>query len=289
MTKAKLIDYEELAQTIYNQILQLEGYNVKVEHNKKIKGKDYEHQIDVYWELKVADVITKYLIEVKDYTSAVSIDKIKAFITTINDIHGSHGIFIAKSGFQKGVKELAVKNGIQMYELRDAKEEDFAGKIMKLNMNLDFLLPHYDKLTVEISKEKNPNFVAGRHLYTHEDTIIYENEKPKTLWDIIQNLCKRNDKVIKYAEVIFEENTYMIKDNEKIFINKISGEFGMAEHIEKIQLNGYEQIEKILFNVIDNTAKLFNKDNEYIKDIFAGPFKVNTPYGGVTIYSKPIE
>lgn len=258
-------EYEKLAQVIYKQILEIEGHNADVKHDVTIQGKDYKHQIDVYWELKVAGITTKYLIEAKDYASPVSIEKIKAFITTVNDIKNSHGIFIAKSGFQKGAKELAEKNGIQIYELRNCNENDFAGKMMKMELKIIIPTLIYDNLNIQINKEKS--ITEKIHIIISGNTEIFQQDKMLKLKEIIQDLCEENGTDVKYSEYKFEEDTYIIFEKQKIYIDKIGGIFGIKENIENIKINGYEMVGKILFDVINKTYKIFDKSNNYIKDV----------------------
>ena len=56
------IEYEKFAQEIYNEILKnLYVKNIEVMHNVKLIGKSgQKHQIDVYWEYKIAGVQYKY-------------------------------------------------------------------------------------------------------------------------------------------------------------------------------------------------------------------------------------
>jgi len=49
-------EYEKLVQELYKEIMASEGHtSIDVKHNVEIKGKSgCEHQIDIYWEFKVA-------------------------------------------------------------------------------------------------------------------------------------------------------------------------------------------------------------------------------------------
>lgn len=130
-------EYELLAQKIYKELLKSEeSFGIEVKHNVIIQGKDTKHQIDLYWEEERAGIIIKFLVEAKNYSRPVSKGKIGEFLSVIKDIPNSVGIFIAKSGFQKGAKEFAEKNEIQLCEIRDYKQEDFDGKMMKLKLNI---------------------------------------------------------------------------------------------------------------------------------------------------------
>lgn len=172
-------EYELLSQKIYQELLISEKFlDIEVNHNVNIQGKDTKHQIDVYWEIDVTGTIIKFLVEAKDYSRPVSKEKIGTFLSVINDIPNSVGIFVSKAGFQKGAKEWAEKNGVLLCEIRDYKEEDFDGKMMKLKLNISM---------------------------------------------------KGTDK------------TYSC-----------------------IEINGYEKIGKVLYNVTDKTIKMFDKNNKII-------------------------
>lgn len=159
-------DYEMLCQSIYKQILNTNGYtNIDVKHNVIIQGKDTQHQIDVYWEFELADFKAKWIIEVKDHNTPISKGRMLEFISIIKDIPNSHGIYVSKSGFQKGAKELAEKNGIMIYELRDPNNDDFEGKMMNLQLNIYKLSPYYENLSLQLNKQKSPN--ASLRKYSH--------------------------------------------------------------------------------------------------------------------------
>lgn len=66
------IKYELLAQKVYQEILNYEGINtIKVQHNVTLKGKTTTHQIDVYWEYKLANSKFSMIIQAKDWKTAV--------------------------------------------------------------------------------------------------------------------------------------------------------------------------------------------------------------------------
>ena len=130
-------DYEILAQKVYQEFLKYkDNLDIEVKHNITIRGNTTNHQIDVYWDVSLANKKIKFLVETKDYSRPVPKGRIGEFITVVNDIPDAIGIFIARSGFQKGAIELAKGNNIKLCELRAPKEEDFEGKMMKIELNI---------------------------------------------------------------------------------------------------------------------------------------------------------
>ncbi len=57
------IEYEKFTQEIYQELSNARGITTNVEHNVKLTGKlGQKHQIDVYWEYKIAGVQYKVAI-----------------------------------------------------------------------------------------------------------------------------------------------------------------------------------------------------------------------------------
>ena len=129
--------YEKLSQKVWQELLKYkEDLDIEVKHNHIEQGKTTKHQIDVYWEVNRDNKIKKFLVEAKDHSRPITKGEMGQFIATVNDIPDSIGIFIARSGFQKGAIEFAKGYNIKIYELRDSKE-DFEGKMMKLELRID--------------------------------------------------------------------------------------------------------------------------------------------------------
>ena len=68
--------------------------------------------------------------ECKDWSSPVKQETVLAFRSTLDDIPGQpRGIMISRSGFQEGACKVAAHHGINIYELREPREEDFEGRL----------------------------------------------------------------------------------------------------------------------------------------------------------------
>ncbi|MDH8676956.1 restriction endonuclease [Fusibacter bizertensis] len=109
-------DYEKLIQRIYQQILDIDGHNIEVQHNVSIPGRieGIEYQVDVFYEFYIGDIHHRVIIECKDHKEAIKLNVVEAFKTRLNEIGNCTGILIAKSGFQKGAKLFADANGIML-------------------------------------------------------------------------------------------------------------------------------------------------------------------------------
>jgi hypothetical protein len=136
--------YEALTEQVFQRLLAQERLCVNVRRDTIVQGKSTAHQIDVCFDFKVGT--TKYLtiVQCKDWASAVKQEQVLAFLAVLQDIPGQpRGIMVTRSRFQKGAREVARKNGIELYELRAPKDEDWNGLIRTVQIELVFIRPEF--------------------------------------------------------------------------------------------------------------------------------------------------
>ena len=111
-------EYEKLAQEIYQAISYAEAVkNINVQHNVKLPGKSgCNHQIDVYWEFEMMGIKHCVAIECKNYSSEVSVGKVRDFFGVLHDVGNTKGIFVTKVGYQSGAEKFANHYGIVLKE-----------------------------------------------------------------------------------------------------------------------------------------------------------------------------
>lgn len=142
---AKLGDnYEIFVRTIFQAILDSECYgeqkNLTVERKKIIcDNAGINREFDIYWEYELGGIIYKTVIECKDYSSPVSVEKIDALIGKLQDLPDIKGIFATKKGYQKGAQRKAEKNKIDLLIVREVDDSDFTladGTPLVKNINI---------------------------------------------------------------------------------------------------------------------------------------------------------
>ena len=119
-------EYEKLTREVYEEILRTDGFDtILVKHNVNLAGKSTQkHQLDVYWEFKVVGLVHRVAVECKNYTSTITVGKVRDFAAALDDIGNIQGIFITKTGYQKGAKVFADHKGIALKMLREPTAED---------------------------------------------------------------------------------------------------------------------------------------------------------------------
>lgn len=144
------IEYEMLARAIYEAILQREGVNnVNVQHNVQLAGRSgVKHQVDVFWEFRQAGVLHRVLIECKNYSSNLTLEKARNFFAVLHDVGNCSGIIVTRTGFQSGVTDFCKFYGINLKLLRKPTDADWQGRVKKFVLNF---IPR-----VPVSNEEHP-------------------------------------------------------------------------------------------------------------------------------------
>lgn len=114
--------YQNLIQVIFQVIGQKQFPNLKVECNVVLRGKTASHQIDVHWTFEVGGIPHEVIVQAKDWNSRVKKGQLLEFKAVLDDLPGQpKGVFVTRSGYQKGAKKYALAHGIVLYELKEWK------------------------------------------------------------------------------------------------------------------------------------------------------------------------
>lgn len=151
MSKNTGKDYELFVQSLYQAILQSElvtgQKNIIVETNKLLIDRNgTERQFDIYWEYRFGCLTYKTVIECKDYSQKISVDKIDSLIGKLNDFPDLTGVFATKVGYQSGAEIKAKNNNIELLIIRpqndsDWEDEDGTPLIRQINIGMTAIHP----------------------------------------------------------------------------------------------------------------------------------------------------
>jgi len=266
------IEYELLTKEIFETLLKADGVTVNVQHNVEIQGKAFKHQIDVYWEYQIAGIIHKVAIECKNYSSNVSVAKVRDFYGVLSDIGNINGIMVSKNGFQKGAKEFAEYYGINLRELREPTENDWKGRIktIQIKMNLVKTQVKSRKFNIDekwvkenIELPKNGDFSYEISGMANEIWIIDRNEnKIKNIHQLDNELphnCEKEED-IQYVYK-FDDGYLEVGKYGKIKLISIEYVYDVLRGEEKpIIIDGSASAKAILKDAITGEIKFFNKD-----------------------------
>ena len=102
----------------------------KITHNKKIQGSDGTYQIDILASFKALDGDIKVLVECKQYTQAISREKVQILYDKLRSVGAQKGMLFATSPFQTGAVNYASQHGISLVQVVkiDSNLEDGTSK-----------------------------------------------------------------------------------------------------------------------------------------------------------------
>lgn len=131
------IEYERLTRSIYQAIVEADVNTVEVRHDEKVKGRSgVEHQVDVLWEFSLAGVKHKVLVECKNYSSNLTLEKVRNFYGVLSDVGNCQGVMVTKTGFQSGAAQFGQFYGIGLKVLRAPTDADWEGLIETVDLRI---------------------------------------------------------------------------------------------------------------------------------------------------------
>lgn len=233
-------EYEILVRDLHAALMKDEGVeNVAVLHNVKIRGRSGAlHQIDVYWEFKIAGVKYKTCIECKHYNRPVKKEHVATLISIIDDIGNSTGIFATTVGYQPGAILLAKQKNIRLLAINHL--------LKSISITSNFSIPMTDILDIKYDTTQARECLIERGLSSFSLTSRWNNETEFFNPDGTYNTTLRklfNDSVdsdgsgvlhpvelydqteigmIKVVEIAYRRTTESFKSAQEIMINDVS-------------------------------------------------------------------
>jgi hypothetical protein len=119
--------YQEQAAEFFRTL----GCHAEVE--AKVVGARAEHKIDVWVRFKKFGLETKWVIECKDWSSAVPKEKVLALRSVVEDVGADRGILISTAGFQTGALRAAEKTNITLTDIEglgETAQEDLVSSVL---------------------------------------------------------------------------------------------------------------------------------------------------------------
>ena len=268
-------EYEILTKEIYNCLLKADGIeNVDIKHDLKLPGKSgCIHQIDVYWEFRLAGEVHKIAIECKNYSKEVSIAKVRDFFGVIYDIGNIKGIFVSKNGFQSGAKKFADYYGISLKEIRYPKDEDWKGRLKRLEFEINLMPTKLTGVYVEpdvdwiinnglINSEKEKsNIVFPTRILNIEMLVFDEMGNTITNFLELESRLPHDFKVGKGLKYKFDyENAYLDSNLGRVKVKWIGFVYDILNESSSIILDANEIVNAIIKDVKSGEIRFVNKD-----------------------------
>jgi Restriction endonuclease len=253
--------YEKLVQQTYQALLNQESdiKNITVQHNVKLTGKSgASHQIDVYWEFKIADTLYRTCIECRNYTSSIKKSQVAAFNDILGDIGNANGIMVTRVGFQEGALTYANHYGIRLLLINPV--------LQQIQMNMHIVVPRIENVDFSFDPNHARSVLEAANVQSASASLsglardIYLHDKDGNQMRSLAEILSQPIGKIGRISVNFSDE-YLKTEYGLIKLNSIS--FDRQEEIaeEQIIVGGGENIaQTAIEDVLENTSKYLFDD-----------------------------
>ena len=181
--------------------------------NDIIQGRQFD--VTVRFKFGLHDYLT--VIECKNYSKKIAVEKIDALVTKARDVNADKAIVVSSSGFQSGCFDVAKRHGIKLLTLNE-----------KINTNIDDLIayvtPALNIYDVRLKLANSSQYfmfedIGGKLQYLMDKTRIVAGELSQSPNQIIYDWQKSGPNLLTDKEnditILFPDNTFANIPNEK--------------------------------------------------------------------------
>jgi Restriction endonuclease len=280
-------EYEKFVRDIQQFLLDAQGLEtVKAKHNIVLKGVSSQgHQIDVYWEYRLAGITHRVALECKRHSTKVDLGIIRDFWGVLDDIPGLRGVVVSPVGFTSGAEKYAQSKGIGLKVVRQAQDADYDGRLKTIRINVHQRLPVILKsemildeawYTVNANAEREALLqeMQGTQETLVKDVVIEERDTGERIF-----LAQ----LLKYLPVLDLEDISGSHEWEKVFnqgfllqpkkpdlkLSKIKVYYQIDESTEDISIDAGDVAETLIKDAIQGTLLFVDEQGSISGDIEA--------------------
>lgn len=252
-------EYEKFICDIQQVLLNAQGLEtIRVQHDVKLMGiSGQKHQIDVYWEYRLAGITHHVAIECKHHSRNVEIGMVRNFWGVLDDVIGLRGVIVSPVGFASGAETYARSKGIGLKVIRQAQNADYDGRIQNISINIHMVLPI--NLRLEIVPDEN---WYAKNITTERELLMQEMSNISGLLTEGLAIEERNtgEEIIlanlaNYLPITTLEDSSTVNEWEKIFDQGFLVQPGKPElKLSKIKVS--YQISSLTNNITFNASDI---------------------------------
>lgn len=268
-------EFEQLVALIEKSLC--DNDNISVKHDVKILDKNgIKRQIDVLIEVDAGNRLGKvlYIVECKNKNRKIELSEIESFQSKIKNLGVYKGIFVSKSGFQKGVHQLIKSDDtISLFKLSDIQEVEIKTWLNQPKMQAFTFSINYDKTTIEFYpiNYKNMLFQANDK---REINLKFSEEfdnftQTLTIKDLVQAEIKENFAPnYEYFFHKFNERLGKRVLEDELFLNlKVPFPNQTELKIDEVIYCCENMMIKVSFHFIEIELDIDMRHKEYIDDM----------------------
>ena len=269
-TKARGTAYELFVQEVYQALLAAEDVEtIDVQHNITLAGNSgCEHQIDVYWEFKLAGQLYRTAVECKAFDKSVDVGRVRDFYGVIVDVPNLNGVFATLVGYQRGAKLFAKHYGISLREVRAPTDEDWAGRVRRIHIRLHVVMPKITAFQPRISPAflqtlgPDASKVVELGFSTDDDIIFDPGGTPVASYEALrQGLPTTGQTASGQQHFVPFPNHTLRMSGETFEIDGVDITYDVETEIQEMAIDGAELAKAIVKDVTSGDITFLDKDN----------------------------
>jgi hypothetical protein len=279
-------EYELFVRDLQQILLKAQALEtIRVDHNIKLKGvSGLEHQIDVYWEYRIAGVTHRVALECKLHKARVDVGVVRDFWGVLDDIPGLRGVIISPIGFTSGAKTYATSKGIGLKLVREAQDTDYKGRLRAIHINVTARLPLNPRLQMNLDESwLGSNVTSQRQEFIQR---IESTSEIETQGVIIEDRDTGEiillTRLADYLPVLELEDVSGTHTWEKIFINgywvyppsqlelkllSVKVDYEVGEETHEIVIDGGDIANTLVQDALEGTLLFVNEQGRVTGDI----------------------
>jgi len=260
--------YEVLTQKIFQELNNQQYVkNIEVKRDIILVGKTAKHQIDIFWEFEHSGISYFTIVQAKNWAKNVELAQLLTFKGVLDDLPNQpRGIFVTKTGYQKGAFDYAKNNGIVIFVLREPRKDDFEDQISTLNITFRVIKTEVQIIDIKMDKlwMKNAlalNYSHGEHTlnFTIQNfEMLYDENGSElgTIYDIFR--LSGSGEMLNNTVTKKFDNAYVKTSNgmtDKIKISEVTCKISDYDTDEELTFDLDGMVKHILENVLDKDLK----------------------------------
>lgn len=283
MTKNTGRSYEAIIQTIFDSILNVDRANTtEVKRNVTLIGKTTTHEIDVYWECELGGITYVTVVQAKDWAHAVNQGELLKFKAVLDDLpHQPRGVFVTRTGYQKGAFDFAKAQGVLLYELHEVGIPARDLRFMTIVLNISTFLPHTTGIHVvhdadwvikEGMRLRLNEIPAMRIAKEAEEVLLYDEHDVETVTvkELTDTFYSEGFQELLPTRVKheFKEPTFMktdIAEFPRIKLDAVEATITVDKVDQKVTFEVEDFAAFVLRNVLEGTEQRFDKSGKPLK------------------------
>lgn len=180
-------EFEDLVERIHRSF----HSKAKIVRNDHIRGINTgeSRQVDIAIRYNLGPNQLLIIVECKRHSRKLGVSAIGAFIATRDDVRANLAIMVSETGFTRGARNLADRNGIKTYTLRDTRESSWANHIT-IPIFVEMCELHVLGNDVVRANEEPVEIPPGETL----DLVDKRTGQETTVDDLLREIWKSGDK-----------------------------------------------------------------------------------------------